>query len=540
VSARDESPEVPAESGLTRRKLLQVGGSTLLVVGGGGWLAACGGGGKGATASTTTASGTAGGTPKRGGVLRVGAQGGSNTDSLDAHNVLTNTDYARAAQLYDPLVRLDNQGQPQLVLAEELTPNKDATEWTIRIRSGVVTHDGKPFTAKDVLYSFNRIVKGKYPGLYALGPIDVGRSKVLDDHTVLLRFDKPFAILKDGLSLHQYIYMVPEGYNPKKPIGTGPFKLVSFTPGRQSVVVRNENYWDHPKPYLDKVLTININDETAQVNGLQSGQVDAIDYLTAASIAALKGNSNVNVIVSKTGGWLPFTMRVDRAPFTDVRVRTALKLAIDRPAMLESVFAGNGQIGNDVFGIYDVDFDKSLLPQRHQDTAQAKSLLKAAGHPNLNVQLITTPNAPGMVQAAQVFKTQAAAAGVNASIVNQTTTDYFARSYLKVPFSQDYWPYQPYLVSVSQDSIKGAPFSATHFDDPHYNQLFTQATGTLDDNQRRDAVHQMLRIDYDQGGNIIPFFFPVIDAVSSKVRGVQPSVTGQALSTFQFKEFWIS
>ncbi|MDQ6818275.1 MAG: ABC transporter substrate-binding protein [Actinomycetota bacterium] len=513
---------------------MKVTASGIVVASGGTLVAACGGG------SSATQAATSGGTPKRGGTLRVGAQGGANTDTLDAHNVLTNTDFARLAQLYDPLVRLNDQGQPQLVLAESVTPNKDATEWTIRIRKGVITHDGKPFGAKDVLFSVNRIITGKFPGTYSLGPINLKRSKVLDDHTLLLRFDKPYSILLDGLSLHHYIYMVPIGYNPKQPIGTGPFKLKSFTPGRESTVVRHTEYWDHPKPYLDSVVTTNINDETAQVNGLQSGQVDAIDYLTAASIAALQGNSNINVIVSKTGGWVPFTMRVDRAPYSDVRVRQALKLVIDRPKMLEGVFAGHGQIGNDVFGIYDKNFDKSLLPQRVQDLGKARSLLQQAGQPNLAVQLITTPNAPGMVQAAQVFKTQAAAAGVNTAIVNQPVTDYFARSYLKVPFSEDYWPYLPYLVTVSQDSLKGAPFSATKFDDPTYNQLFAKATSTLDPVQQRDAVHQMLKIDYDQGGNIIPFFFPVIDAVSSKVHGVGPSVTGQALRTFQFKEFWIS
>ena len=87
--------------------------------------------------------------------------------------------------------------------------------------------------------------------------------------------------------------------------------------------------------------------------------------------------------------------------------------------------------------------------------------LQQAGQSNLSLQLITTPNAPGMVQAAQVFKTQAEGAGVNTEVVNQPTTEYFARSYLKVPFSQDYWPYLPYLITVSQATAKGAPFSAT-------------------------------------------------------------------------------
>lgn len=525
-------------AGLTRRRVLQGAGTGLLVVGGGGVLAACGS--SGSSSSGTAAAAASEGKPVAGGVLRVGAQGGSNTDTLDAHDGLTNTDFARLAQLYDPLVRLDNQGQPQYVLATSVTPNKDATEWTVKLRKGVVTHEGKPFGAKDVVYSLNRIVKGKYPGALTLGPINLKKTKALDDTTVLVSFDKPYSILLEALAgLFEHLYMVPVGYNPKKPDGTGPFKLKSFTPGRESVTVKFDEYWEQPKPYLDEVRTINISDETAQVNALQSGQVDCIDYLTAGSVGTLE-SAGMQINVSKTGGWVPFTMRVDRAPFEDNRVREALKLVIDRPTMLQSVFAGNGTIGNDVFSPYDPAVKSAELPQREQDLEKAKSLLQQAGQSNLAVQLVTTPNAPGMVQAAEVFKTQAAEAGVETSVVNQPVTEYFARSYLKVPFSQDYWPYEPYLVTVSQATIKGAPYSATKFADPRYEKLFQEATSTTDKTKQTDLIHEMLKIDWSAGGNIIPFFFPVIDSFASNVHGIEPAVTGQALSSFQFKNFWLS
>jgi len=202
------------------------------------------------------------------------------------------------------------------------------------------------------------------------------------------------------------------------------------------------------------------------------------------------------------------------------------------------VFGEFGSIGNDVFGIFDANFATGM-PQRHQDLDQAKSLLKSAGYENLSVDLTTSTFAPGMVPAAQVFATQAKGAGVNVTIKQQTTTDYFANSYLKVPFSQDYWPYQPYLVAVSQATLAGAPFSATHFNDAEYAQLFTQATATVDPAKQKDIVGQMLQIDYDRGGNIIPYFFPNIDAVASYVVGVDEAVTGQALGNWNFKNVWL-
>lgn len=202
-----------------------------------------------------------------------------------------------------------------------VTSNKSGDQWTIKLRSGIKTHDGKAFTVKDVVFTFNRIVKGEFPGAFTLGPIDLSQTRAVDDLTVSVKFSRPYSIFYEALAgRYEYLYMVPVGYNPNKPIGTGPFKLKSFTPGRESVTVKFDEYWDQPKPYLDEIRTININDETAQVSALQSGQVDCIDYLTAGSVAALE-SAGFTVSIAKTGGWAPITMRVDKPPFNDNRVR---------------------------------------------------------------------------------------------------------------------------------------------------------------------------------------------------------------------------
>jgi len=527
----------PMRAEVGRRRLIQYTASGLAVVAAGPMLAACSSG----SSSTGSSGATPSGTPKRGGTLKLGGQGGATTDTLDAHNPLTNTDNARVPQLYDALVRLDNKAETQLVLATSITPNANATEWTIVIRSGVVTHKGKPFTAKDVLFTFNRIVKNKFSGAIALGPVDLPNSKVVNDTTLLLKYKSPYAILVDALSLY-FISMVPEGYDPKSPDGTGPFKYQSFTPGVQSTFVRNENYWQTGKPYLDAVVTTNIADETTQVNALQSGQVNVINFLSASSVAALKG-AGKQVNVSQTGSWGPFTMRMDTKPYSNAKVRQALRLIVDRPQMLKQVFGGYGTIGNDVFGIKDPLYNTSL-PQRVQDIPQAKSLLQSAGFAGLTVDLITTPNAPGQIQAAQVFATQAKAAGVNVKITNQNPTDYFAKSYLKVPFSQDYWPTQPYLVAAGQATVNGgppggAPYNATFQNIPAYNQAYASAIAEVDDTKRKALVWQMQQIEYDQGGNIIPYFFPTIDAFDSSVKGVLPTATGLSPGNFDYANFWI-
>jgi peptide/nickel transport system substrate-binding protein len=532
------NPLYPITDGeLTRRRLLQGAGAGILVVGGGGLLAACGGGSSGTTSAVT---GGGEDKPVAGGVLRVGAQGGSNTDTLDANNILSNTDFARVAQLYDPLVRLSTKGHPENVLATSVTPNKTATQWTIKIRKGVKFHDGKTLTAKDVLYTFNRVITGQFSAAVILGSLNLKRSKAVDDETLVLQFDSPYSFFYEAIAARfETLYIIPIGYNPKKPIGTGPFKLKSFTPGRESVTVKFDEYWDHPKPYLDEIRTININEESAQVSALQSRQVDCIDNLTAASVSTLEGAGFV-VSIAKTGGWTPLCMRVDKAPFNDNRVREALKLAVDRPGMIESVFSGNGNIANDYFGKYTKAVESVELPQHEQDIEKAESLLKAAGQSGLSVQLYTTEIAPGMAQTAAVLSTQAEAAGIKVAVVKQPSTEYFARSFLKVPFGMDYWPYQPYLVAAGQANVTGGVFSFTKFSNSTYDKYYNEATRTLDENRQEELIHEMVKIDWAEGGNIIPYNFPIIDSWANNVHGITPSVLGQPLGNFQFKNFWIS
>ena len=234
----------PRGSEFGRRKFLwtaAVGAAAVGVVGG---LAACGGGGSG----SQPGSGGPGGQPKQGGSLRLGAQGGASTDTLDAQNGLTNADFNRIYQLYDQLVVLDAKGQPQLSLAKSVTPNSDGTEWTIVIPDGVTTHRGKPFTADDVLFSLNRIVSNKFPGSTSLGPVDLGSSKAANPTTLVVKYHQPFAVLPEMLA-SVYFTMVPRDFDPKNPDGTGPFKYQNFTPGVSSTFVRNGSYWRGGLPH---------------------------------------------------------------------------------------------------------------------------------------------------------------------------------------------------------------------------------------------------------------------------------------------------
>ena len=143
---------------ITRRRLLENAAKGGLAVGAGGLIAACGSSGSSSSTAATTGSSTAAaGTPKHGGTLRAGLTGGSSSDTADPNTIVNNTDYARAALLYEGLVWLNADAQQYNRLAEEMTPNKDATVWTIRLRPGVTFHNGKDVTADDLIFSINRV-----------------------------------------------------------------------------------------------------------------------------------------------------------------------------------------------------------------------------------------------------------------------------------------------------------------------------------------------------------------------------------------------
>lgn len=523
------------QPGWSRRTFLRNGALGVGLLGAGGLLAACTGTANNPSSSSTTPAGK----PVRGGTLRVGSTGGGSTDTLDPQAWGTAPDQLRAQQLYDPLVWMNNAGQPELTLAKSITPNAAATQWTIEIPSGITTHSGKAFTADDVLYSLRRIVTNKLPGASVLGPVNLAASKVLDPTRVLLVYSKPFGALIESLSF-PFFYMVPRGFDPKKPDGTGPFKFESFTPGTQSTFVRNDNYWQTGKPYLDRIVVIDVTDESTQVNGLISGQFDVINQLSATSVAGLKASGNLHVVTNKSGTWVPFTQNGDLKPFADVRVRQAMRLIVDRNQMLEQVFAGNGAIGNDVFSPYDNGYPKDL-PQRQQDLNQARSLLSSAGYPDLHLSLLTCPGAAGEVSMAEVFATQAKAAGVSVAVQQYTVGDFYSKYYQKVPFAMDYGNNESYLVNAGQLMIGNASyFNACHFNDAEYNATYAKAIATADPATRNDLVGQLARIDYERGGYIVPVFAPDIDAWSPKVQGIAAAVTGVGPGNADFKNFWMS
>ena len=483
------------------------------------------------------------GKPIRGGTLRVGMSGGGSGDTLNAGHAAENLDFARAAQLYDVVTQQELNGTVVPSLAQELTPNKDFTVWTIRLRKGITFHNGKGLRAEDVRFTMQRIVSSKLFGAAGFSLVDIKNIKILDPWTLQVPCSVPFSTFPNAFYNYGFTGVIPSvGYNPSKPVGTGPFMFKSFTPGQESVFVKNPNYWVNgedgkPLPYVDEVVITDYTDETSMVNALISGVVDCIAPLTYVSQSVLK-SAGQSTLAYNAGYWVPFTMRTDVAPFNEVDVRQAFRLIVNRPQMLEQVFGGFGALGNDIFSIQDPEYDHAI-PQRVQNIDHAKFLLKKHGLDGMTTTLVTGPIFDGAVQAATVFAQQASAANVKVNLQQTTVSNYYGPNYLKWHFAQDWWGPNPYLTAASQATANGAPINECHFHNARYNQLYKQALSLPVGPRQAEVVHEMCKIDYDEGGYIIPFYAPNVDGFSPKLVGPVKNVIG-SLSGQYLRSFWFN
>jgi peptide/nickel transport system substrate-binding protein len=526
TDAGDRIQRGPFGEGLTRTELLRRAAAGGVLLSGVGMLgAACGGDEDTGTATggtETTAQ------PKRGGTFRLGITGGGANDFIDGQHIVAKPDIARLVATFEPLSYFNEEYKPTIDgLAEEITAEA-ADMWTIRLRDGIEFHDGKTVTSDDLIYSIRRTLNPDL-GLFGqagFGAIDPNGIEKMDERTIRLTLKRPDATLLDAFS--QYFQgVVQEGYSPDAvgkgdPIGTGPFRVESFRPGQRSEHVRFENYWREGQPYFDAVQIIDFPTETAKINALLGGQLDAVTDVPFGQIPLIEGRENLRIFESESGGWTPITMRVDQEPFKDVRVRQAFRLIASREEMVAQALAGYGRVANDIYSPFDPCYFGDEFPQREQDLDQAKSLLSAAGQGSLTIDCFTTPADTGMVEGAQVFAENAKAAGITVNVKNVDSGVFYGDQYLSWTFATDFWGTRNYLAQVAVGSLPNSAFNETHWNHPEFNKLYEEALAAVDEAARCELIREMQQLEYDEGGHILWGFKNLIDAHSAEVSGLKP------------------
>lgn len=506
--------------GYSRRSVLRFGLASAFAVSASGLLVACG-----ADGTSANRDGAAG-PPKKGGVLTVGMISEGDSEAIDPWVYLATTGYLRASNLYDTLFDFDDDLGLQPALAKSAEVSADKTTWTFNLREGVTFHDGSPFTADDVVVNARTWADPKsWPAQTGGSAIDPGKIKKVDDHTVRIglkgpdaRFDRTLAFLSFSV----------KSRNEKKggdPIGTGPFKFVSFKPGSRSEFERFDDHWRDEPVYLDRlVVDTSFTDENARTNALRGGQVDVVPLVSFGLAKSLPADST-RLLRAESGAFNNLYMAVDKAPFDNVDVRQAMRLLVDRQAMVDVTYAGYGSVSNDVPGRLTPYYDDSLV--RERDVDQAKFLLKKAGQENLTVTLESPAQGDAIAQAATLFKQQAQEAGVTVRVKKIDAATWGA-NYGSFTFCQTLYYPVPSMEFIWRSSfISNGYVNETHwFNSPSYDRtraLYDEQLRTDDDAKLTELWGELQKQQFDEGGYINYGTYDYIDAMSTRVQGLTPS-----------------
>jgi peptide/nickel transport system substrate-binding protein len=507
-----------------------------------GFLAAACGGGDGESGATTTAAEPTGDL-KKGGTVRVAL-----IQPTTAPNPLLVQDEGGAGILGatgEFLSFSDDKLELQPRIAESWEPNEDGSAWTFKIRQGVTYHDGTPLTANDVVTTFDKLINPKGGSTNAQsalgGVLSPGNIEAPDDATVVFNLDAPNGNFPTLVSSANYnAIIIPADLDPgdwgKTFQGTGPFKLEKFTPKVGLTVVRNDDYWG-PKPNVDKLDIKFYDEEAPMILALQGDEVDFVEHFSVSGGKALLGDENIQVIAVKAATHRELHMRTDKEPFTDKRVRQAIALSINRQELVDGLWEGQADIGNDSpFGPLYPSTDTSV-PQREQDIEQAKQLLADAGKGDGFTVQLDTWNGFEIPDLAQLVKNYAEQIGVT---INLKITD-AATYYGDGVFGKSTWldsvmgitdyGHRPvpnvYLTAPLSGDPKIGVWNSAHFKNDTYDGLVRDYVAALDLDSQRGVAKQIEELLLDETPIIFPYFYYFLAAAKPSLKGAVSAATGQ-------------
>ncbi|MBV1701915.1 MAG: ABC transporter substrate-binding protein [Hyphomicrobiales bacterium] len=462
--------------------------------------------------------------PVKGGNLRLGLGGGSTTDSIKPGSYNDSAMISVAHALFNGLVEWDADGKISPELALDWQPKDSAKTWIVSLRKGIPFSNGKTFDADDAIYSIN-MHRGKDSKSGAVGALkEITDVKKIDANTLEFTLDSPDADFPYVLTDFN-VLMVPNGHTDwANPIGTGAFVLEKFTPGVSISMKATGHYWKPGRGHVDHVDITIINDATARLNALISGQVDAINRVEPQAVALLEKAPNLK-IVRAPGGWhAVMAMEIDKAPYDNPNLRLALKYAVDREQILKSLFSGYGTLGNDHPIPRSDPYFNTELAQRPHDPDKAKFYFKKAGLTDPAITLQVSDAAfNGAVNMGTLFQASTGNAGIKVNIKKEPADGFWSNVWLKGPFVASYWGGRAAATQMFTSAYKSkANWNETHWDNPKFDGLLAMAQATTDEAKRKTYLWDMQSMLSNEGGAVIPVFRDWLDGSSKKVGGHTP------------------
>ncbi len=420
------------------------------------------------------------------------------------------------------LVRPSMSGEPVPDLAVSWSSNARTTEWTFNLREGVKFHDGSDFDAGDVVDLLSRIKDPAVDSPVAAVLTIVEKVEALDPLTVKITLSSPHADFP-MLMMDYRIRMTPSGSGDtiaKTGIGTGPFILKTLDAEGTTVLVANPNYWEGP-PSVDTIKIIAIPDAQARVQALLGGQIDMLRHMSAQEKILFKNNPKFNVQEIKTGDWLAaIAFRTNVEPFTDVRVRKALRIATDRQAMINLVLGKGGGVVTCDNPVWTGDQYRAQI-DCPQQIEEAKRLLAEAGYPDgIEIDIVTSDLRSLWIDLVQVYQQQVAAAGIKVNLVKVPADGYWSDVWMKEPAVTTSWSQRPADQVFNEIYRSTASWNESAWKNSGFDQKLDQARQELDSKKRTALYHDLQEMVFEESGTFIPFHVNQVVVTSARVKGL--------------------
>jgi peptide/nickel transport system substrate-binding protein len=504
-------------------------------------LAACGSSSSKSTATGGSSSSSATGAP--GAVIKAGIV--TPTGAINPVTVADQGGLDMLAQTGEYLCLSSQTLTLQPVLATSWSADSTAKVWTFKIRQNVKFHGGAALTADDVVYTYqlHTTTKNGSNALSAFaGVLSPTGVKKVDDYTVQFTLDAPNGNFPYLTSSDNYnMIILPKGYDPAKWqstfIGTGPFTLGSYTPKSGATFARNEAYWGTKALPSQTEFTF-YDTQTPAILALTGGTIDVVGQFSVSGAQELLTGS-YNIIKLKSSAHRELSFRCDQAPFTDPRVRQAVALTLNRPAIVQALFKGYADVGNDSpFAPVFPSTDTSV-PQRAANVSKAKALLSAAGHSSGFSTQLVTENFLEIPDYAQIVAQSAKEIGVNINLKVESSAQYYG----KATFGNSDWlDATMSLVDYGHRSVPNVfltaplettnaksgtgPWNAAHFNNSQYDSLVAKYVAAVDLSTQKSLAGQIETLLLDQTPIIFGYFYNYLSATAQGVTGVYPTAIG--------------
>ena len=457
--------------------------------------------------------------------------------SLDPHYHNFSPNNAVAQHFFDGLTNFDRQNQPAPGLAESWRALNDMT-WEFRLRPGLTFHDGTPVTVEDVAFSIARAPTVPHsPSSFAMYVAGMRVDRV-DDRTLHVVTRDPNPLVPNNLATIMIVSraraeraLTPEFNSGAAMVGTGPYRFVSFTPGTQLVMQRNDGYWGGAQPFQRVTMTF-IRNGAARTAALLSGTVDVVEQPPTSDIARLRGDARFTVTQGVTARTMylhldqfrdesPYVTGVTgRNPLKDARVRRAISMAINRDAIVERVMEGIAEPAGQIMPPFSFGASPTLRPMAF-DPEGARRLLAEAGYPNgFGITLhATNDRYVNDARIAQSIAQMLTRIGIRTEVDAMPGNVFFTQattggpdrsprySLIQVGFAsgtgENASALRSLLGTVNPATAMGAS-NRGRYSNPTFDALVVEALRTVDDTRRAALLEQATNIVFGEDLGAIP------------------------------------